>query len=97
MQPDYAPELLCANSRLSGYPVAIIANRRGFLKSSAGPRIGGIVYTESARKVEYFVETLALIGIVIIVASLLSGALERSGLPLVAVFLGLGAALGPWT
>lgn len=45
---------------------------------------------------EYFVETLALIGIVIIVASLLSGALERSGLPLVAVFLGLGAALGPW-
>jgi sodium/hydrogen antiporter len=46
--------------------------------------------------VEYFVETLALIGIVIIVASLLSGALERSGVPLVAVFLGLGAALGPW-
>lgn len=45
---------------------------------------------------EYFVETLALIGIVIIVASLLSGALERSGLPLVAVFLALGAALGPW-
>ncbi len=55
-QPDYAPELLCANTRLNGYPVAIIANRRGFLKSAAGSRIGGIVYTESARKVEYFVE-----------------------------------------
>jgi NhaP-type Na+/H+ or K+/H+ antiporter len=33
---------------------------------------------------------------VIVVASLLSGALERSGLPLVAVFLALGASLGPY-
>jgi len=32
--------------------VAVIANRRGFLKTAAGPRIGGIVYAESARKVE---------------------------------------------
>ncbi|HUQ21136.1 MAG TPA: cation:proton antiporter [Gemmatimonadaceae bacterium] len=31
-----------------------------------------------------------------VVASLLSGALERSGLPLVAVFLALGALLGPY-
>ena len=51
-QPEFAPEILCANARLSGYPVAVIANRRGFLK----PRIGGIIYTESARKVAYFVE-----------------------------------------
>ena len=55
-QPDYAPEMLCANARLSGHPVAIIANRRGFLRSEGRPRIGGIVYTESARKVAYFVE-----------------------------------------
>lgn len=55
-QPDHAPELLCANAKLSGYNVGIIANRRGFLKAAAGPRIGGIVYTESARKVAYFVE-----------------------------------------
>ncbi|MBC7925070.1 MAG: acyl-CoA carboxylase subunit beta [Bryobacteraceae bacterium] len=55
-QPDYAPEMLCASGRLSGYPVSIIANRRGFLKTSGGPRIGGIVYTESAQKVSYFVE-----------------------------------------
>jgi NhaP-type Na+/H+ or K+/H+ antiporter len=41
------------------------------------------------------VSTIALIGIVIIVASLLSGVLERTALPLVAVFLVLGAALGP--
>src|SRR5512134_1185102 len=45
---------------------------------------------------EPFVTLLALIGIVIVVASLLSGAIERSGVPLVAAFLGLGAALGPW-
>ena len=42
-----------------------------------------------------FVSTIALIGIVIVVASLLSGVLERTAVPLVAVFLALGAALGP--
>jgi acetyl-CoA carboxylase carboxyltransferase component len=56
-QPEYAPEMLCADMRLSGRPVAVIANRRGFLKTEGGPRIGGIVYTETARKVAYFVET----------------------------------------
>src|SRR6185437_2095754 len=45
---------------------------------------------------EHFITTLALTGIVIVVASLLSGAVERSGVPLVAVFLALGAALGPF-
>jgi NhaP-type Na+/H+ or K+/H+ antiporter len=44
---------------------------------------------------EHFAATVALIGIVILVASLLSGMLERSGLPIVAVFLALGAVLGP--
>ena len=55
-QPQYAPEMLCASARLCGRPVALIANRRGFLKTEGKPRIGGIVYTESARKVAYFVE-----------------------------------------
>ncbi len=55
-QPEHAPEMFCAHARLNGRPVGVIANRRGFLKTSAGPRIGGIVYTESARKVAYFVE-----------------------------------------
>ncbi len=45
---------------------------------------------------ESFTTTVALIGIVIVVASLLSGALERTGLPIVAVFLALGALLGPY-
>jgi 3-methylcrotonyl-CoA carboxylase beta subunit len=55
-QPDYAPELLCVATRLHGRSIGVIANRRGFLKGAGGPRIGGIVYTESARKVAYFVE-----------------------------------------
>ena len=46
-QPEHAPEMLCANVRLNGRPIALIANRRGFLKTGSGPRIGGIVYTES--------------------------------------------------
>jgi NhaP-type Na+/H+ or K+/H+ antiporter len=44
---------------------------------------------------ESFVAALAIIGVVIIVSALLSGLIERSGLPQVAVFLALGAALGP--
>ena len=44
----------------------------------------------------HFIGIVALIGIVIVVAALLSGAVERSGVPIVAVFLALGAALGPW-
>jgi NhaP-type Na+/H+ or K+/H+ antiporter len=42
-----------------------------------------------------FVATLALIGVVVLVSALLSGVIERTGLPQVAVFLALGAMLGP--
>ncbi|MCC6860610.1 MAG: acyl-CoA carboxylase subunit beta [Bryobacterales bacterium] len=56
-QPEHAPEILCANARLEGRPVGVIANRRGFLKGDGRPRVGGIIYTESARKAAYFVET----------------------------------------
>ncbi|MSV34625.1 MAG: acyl-CoA carboxylase subunit beta [Bryobacterales bacterium] len=55
-QPEHAPEMLCATARLDGRAIGVIANRRGFLKTGGGPRVGGIVYTESARKVAYFVE-----------------------------------------
>src|ERR1051325_3727815 len=61
-QPEYASEMLCANARLAGRPVSIIANRRGFLKREGRNRIGGIIYTESARKVAYFVETSERLG-----------------------------------
>jgi NhaP-type Na+/H+ or K+/H+ antiporter/rhodanese-related sulfurtransferase len=40
-------------------------------------------------------DALALVGVVILIAALLSGLVERSGVPQVAIFLGLGAALGP--
>src|ERR687883_424890 len=49
----------------------------------------------TAFSAESFAAALAIIGLVIIVSALLSGLIERSGLPQVAVFLALGAALGP--
>jgi acetyl-CoA carboxylase carboxyltransferase component len=84
-QPEYAPEMLCANARLSGHPVAIIANRRGFLRSEGRPRIGGIVYTESARKVAYFVELNERLGYPLIYLQDVSGFMvgpeaEREGI-----------------
>jgi 3-methylcrotonyl-CoA carboxylase beta subunit len=68
-QSEFAPEMLCANARLNGHPVAVIANRRGFLK----PRIGGILYTETARKVAYFVELADRAGTPIIYIQDVSG------------------------
>jgi sodium/hydrogen antiporter len=44
---------------------------------------------------ENLVHALALIGIVIMLASLLSGVIDRSGLPQVAIFLLLGVVVGP--
>lgn len=72
-QPEHAPEMLCANARLCGRAVAVIANRRGFLKTRTGPRVGGIVYTESARKVAYFVETAERHGLPLIYLQDVSG------------------------
>jgi acetyl-CoA carboxylase carboxyltransferase component len=57
-QPDVGHEMLCGHAHIAGRSVAIIANARGVIKSKKGqpPRIGGIVYTESAEKVAYFIE-----------------------------------------
>ena len=44
---------------------------------------------------ESLVAGLAIIGIVIIVSALLSGLIDRSGLPQVAVFISIGIVLGP--
>src|SRR5690242_19817712 len=84
-QPSHAPEMLCANARLSGRPVALIANRRGFLRAEGRPRIGGIVYTESARKVAYFVETAERLSLPLIYLQDVSGFMvgaevEREGI-----------------
>jgi len=44
---------------------------------------------------DFLITGLALIGIVIVVSALLSGLIDRSGFPQVAVFIAIGAALGP--
>src|SRR3954454_23334421 len=44
---------------------------------------------------ESFTAILALVGVVIVIAALFSGLIERSNVPQVAVFLALGAVLGP--
>ena len=57
-QPDIGHEMICGHARVGGRSVAVIANARGVIKGKPGqpPRIGGIVYTESAEKVAYFIE-----------------------------------------
>lgn len=52
--------------------------------------------SHSPLMLEHFPATLALIGIVVLVSSLLSGWVERTGLPQVAIFLVLGVVLGPF-
>src|SRR5215468_4877303 len=42
-----------------------------------------------------FTALLAMVGLVIVVSTLLSGVIEKTGLPHVAVFLLLGAIVGP--
>ena len=44
---------------------------------------------------DLFLYTLGLIGAVIMISALFSGVIERTGVPQVAVFLGIGALIGP--
>jgi 3-methylcrotonyl-CoA carboxylase beta subunit len=58
-QADYAKEMITGHARISGIQVGVIANHRGMIRVPGGkpPRFGGIIYTESAEKVAYFIET----------------------------------------
>ena len=58
-QSDYAKEMITGHGRIRGIHVGIIANYRGLVRGAAGqpPKFGGIIYTESAEKVAYFIET----------------------------------------
>ena len=58
-QADYAKEMITGHGRIRGIQVGVIANHRGMVRAPGGkpPRFGGIVYTESAEKVAYFIET----------------------------------------
>jgi 3-methylcrotonyl-CoA carboxylase beta subunit len=60
-QADHAPEMICGTGRLEGVPLGVIANARGMLKDPHGgpPKFGGIIYTDSAVKTAYFIETLS--------------------------------------
>src|ERR687892_1621191 len=51
--------MITAHARLRGIQVGVIANHRGMVQRKGGqpPRFGGIIYTESAEKVAYFIET----------------------------------------
>ncbi|MCA1576855.1 MAG: acyl-CoA carboxylase subunit beta [Acidobacteria bacterium] len=58
-QADYAKEMTTGHARVRGIQVGVIANHRGMVRVPGGkpPRFGGIIYTESAEKVAYFIET----------------------------------------
>lgn len=58
-QADYAKEMITGHASVGRIPVGIIANHRGMVRIPGGrpPRFGGIIYTESAEKVAYFIET----------------------------------------
>jgi 3-methylcrotonyl-CoA carboxylase beta subunit len=58
-QADYAKEMITGRARIRGIPVGVIVNNRGMTRAPGGgpPRFGGIVYTESAEKVAYFIDT----------------------------------------
>ena len=58
-QADYAKEMITGHARIRGIQIGVIANNRRMTRApgSDPPRFGGIVYTESAEKVAYFIET----------------------------------------
>ena len=58
-QTDYAKEIITGHATIGGIQVGVIANARGMFRDPSGgaPRFGGIVYTESAEKVAYFIDT----------------------------------------
>jgi len=58
-QADFAKEIITGHARIRGIQVGVIVNQRGMIRAPGGgpPRFGGIIYTESAEKVAYFIET----------------------------------------
>jgi len=59
-QADHAAEMICGTARIDGILVGVLANARTMLRDPAGrpPRFGGIIYTESAEKAAYFLDTM---------------------------------------
>ncbi|MET0626624.1 MAG: carboxyl transferase domain-containing protein [Pyrinomonadaceae bacterium] len=56
-QADHAREIITGHARVRGIQVGVIANSRGLVREKGKPpKFGGIIYTESAEKVAYFIE-----------------------------------------
>jgi acetyl-CoA carboxylase carboxyltransferase component len=74
-QRDIAREMICGDAMIEGVPLGIIANQRGLIKGRPGekPRFGGIIYTESAEKVAYFIERCERQGLPILFVQDVSG------------------------
>ena len=86
-QEEHAPELICGTARIAGIAVGVIANRRRMVKGPGGgpPRFGGILYTESAEKAAYFIDTMNRRGTPILFVQDVSGFMvgpeaEQSGI-----------------
>jgi 3-methylcrotonyl-CoA carboxylase beta subunit len=74
-QESIAREMICGDARIDGITVGVIANQRGLMKAREGekPRFGGIVYTESAEKVAYFIDRCDRLGIPLLFVQDVSG------------------------
>ena len=74
-QPDFAEEMICGHGKIKGLTVAVIANQRGLIKGEPGerPRVGGIVYTDSAEKVAYFIDNASREGVPLLFVQDVSG------------------------
>jgi acetyl-CoA carboxylase carboxyltransferase component len=74
-QADLAREMICGDASIDGIPLGIIANQRGLIKGRPGekPRFGGIIYTESAEKVAFYIERCEREGLPILFVQDVSG------------------------
>ncbi|GMQ31064.1 carboxyl transferase domain-containing protein [Algoriphagus confluentis] len=53
---DYGKTLICANARIDGWSVGIIANQRKIVKTAKGEmQMGGVIYSDSADKAARFI------------------------------------------
>ncbi len=58
-QADFAKEMIVGHGRVRGIQVGVLVNNRGMMRDAGGgrPKFGGIIYTDSAEKCAYFIDT----------------------------------------
>lgn len=55
-KPDYGKTIICANARIDGWAVGIVANQRKLVKNGKGEmQFGGVIYSDSADKATRFI------------------------------------------